>query len=49
MNVLAEYADDHGRPCRLAAEGNAWMRQEKRQGRWVTMERHPAAGLEVPS
>ena len=49
MNVLAEYQDNLGRPVRLATEGNAWVRQEKRNGRWVTMERHPARGLEVPA
>jgi hypothetical protein len=46
-DVLATYQDDLGRHCRLVADGNEWVRQEKRHGRWVTMERHPAEGLEV--
>jgi hypothetical protein len=41
MFVLVEYTDTLGRKTRLAVDGDAWVRQEWRRGRWWTAERHP--------
>jgi len=43
--VLIEYTDTLGRRTRLAVDGDAWVRQERRRGRWWTAERHPIDDL----
>lgn len=45
MFVLIEYAGKLGRRTRLAVDGDAWVRQERREGEWFTAERHPVEDL----
>jgi len=49
IRELGRYKDDVGRRCRFAFTRDAWVRQEFREGVWVTIERHPVQEWETNS
>ncbi|WP_232703172.1 hypothetical protein [Halobacterium wangiae] len=48
MHELFRYSDSIGRLVRVGFtdDADAWIRQERRRGKWCTMESHPMESLE---